>query len=73
MLTIQLPEDIEQRATSAAKASGISVEALALDALLERLDDIEDIAAAEASLARIEAGEKTIPLAEFVADHRSAD
>ena len=73
MLTIQLPEDIEQRATAAAKASGMSVEALALDAILERLEDIEDIAAAEAALARIEAGEKTIPLAEIIAKYGLAD
>ncbi len=73
MLTIRLPEDIEQRAAAAAKASGISVEALALYAILERLDDIEDIAAAEVAPARIEAGETTIPLAKIIAKYGLAD
>ena len=67
MLTIELPSEIEQRVTEAARQRGVSAEALALDAILERLEDIEDIAAAEAALQRIEAGEKTIPLEEIVA------
>ena len=49
------------------------MEALALDAILERLDDIEDIAAAEAAPARIEADETTIPLAEIIAKYGLAD
>ncbi len=73
MLTIELPSEIEQRVTEAARQRGVSAEALALDAILERLEDIEDIAAAEAALQRIEAGEKTIPLEEIVARYGLAD
>ena len=73
MLRIELPDEIEQRAAAAAQARGMSIEALALDAILDRLEDIEDIAAAEAALARIEAGEKPIPLEEIVAKYGLAD
>lgn len=73
MLRIELPDEIEQRAAAAAQARGMSIEALALDAILDRLEDIEDIAAAEAALTRIEAGEKPIPLEEIIAKYGLAD
>ncbi len=73
MLTIELSNEIEQRVTAAANQRGVSVETLALDAILERLEDIEDIAAAEAALERIAAGEKTVPLEEIVERYGLAD
>ncbi len=62
MTTLTLPTDMQQRLIVAAAHQGTDAERLALEVLEEYLEDLEDIAAAQAVLARREAGEeKPIP------------
>ena len=69
MLTIDVPSDVESRLKDAAVASGKSMDVLVLDAIIEHLENVEDIAAAERELERVQAGEPTIPLDEVLAKH----
>jgi RHH-type rel operon transcriptional repressor/antitoxin RelB len=63
MLAIRLPEDIENRLDALAKATGRSKTYYAREAILEHLDDLEDLYLAEQRLIDIRAGRtKTIPL-----------
>lgn len=63
MLAIRLPEDIENRLDALAKATGRSKTFYAREAILEYLDDLEDVYLAEQRLIDIRAGRtKTIPL-----------
>jgi RHH-type rel operon transcriptional repressor/antitoxin RelB len=63
MLAIRLPEDIENRLDALAKATGRSKTFYAREAILEHLDDLEDVYLAEQRLIDIRAGRtKTIPL-----------
>jgi RHH-type rel operon transcriptional repressor/antitoxin RelB len=63
MLAIRLPEDIENRLDALAKATGRSKTYYAREAILEHLDDLEDVYLAEQRLIDIRAGRtKTIPL-----------
>jgi RHH-type rel operon transcriptional repressor/antitoxin RelB len=62
MLAIRLPEDIENRLDALAKATGRSKTFYAREAILEHLDDLEDVYLAEQRLIDIRAGRtKTIP------------
>ncbi|MCX8049226.1 MAG: DUF6290 family protein [Methylohalobius sp.] len=56
MLAIRLPPDIEQRLTALAKATGRSKAFYVRQALLEYLDDLEDVYLAERELEQIRAG-----------------
>lgn len=56
MLEITLPHDLERRLDAAAKRAGTSVSNIARDAILERLDDLEDIARAAQALDDIRGG-----------------
>ena len=56
MLAIQLPKEIEQRLEAVAKATGRAKESTALTAIVEYLDDLEDLAIAQQRLEAIRAG-----------------
>ena len=61
MLAIRLPETIEERLSALANETGRTKTALAREAILEYIDDLEDYYLAEARARR---NRKTIPLAE---------
>lgn len=61
MLAIRLPETIEERLNALASETGRSKTALAREAILEYIDDLEDYYLAEARARR---NRKTIPLDE---------
>ena len=74
MLTIRLPEDIEKRLAALAKATGRSKSFYVRQAILEHLDDIEDIYLAERRLTEIRSGQdKTISLEDLIEKHGLAD
>lgn len=74
MLALRLPEDIEKRLDALAKATGRSKSFYAREAILEHLDDLEDIYLAEQRLADIRAGRtETIALEDVIAKHGLAD
>ncbi|MBU4529950.1 MAG: ribbon-helix-helix protein, CopG family [Hoeflea sp.] len=66
MLILDLPEDLDHLLARFAKDLGISREELALRAIKERIEDLEDLATAEAVLAKDNG--KRIPLAEILAE-----
>lgn len=70
MLAIRLPADIEARLAALAKATGRTKTYYAREAILEHLDDLEDIYLAQKRLEDIRAGRsKTIPLDEVMKRH----
>ena len=74
MLAIRLPEDIENRLNALAKATGRTKTFYAREAILEHLDDLEDLYLAEKVAARIRTGEEdTFTLAEAEAELELAD
>ena len=67
MFAIQLPADVEERLEKLAQKTGRSKTFYACEAILEHLDDLEDLYLAEQQMAEIRAGRlKTIPLDEIV-------
>ena len=52
MLTIRLPAAIEKRLTALAKATGRTKTFYVLEAILEHLDDLEDLYLAESRVAQ---------------------
>ena len=64
MLAIRLPEDIETRLKALAAETPRTKTALAREAIVEYLDDLEDYYLAEARARR---NRKTIPIAEVEA------
>ncbi|MCG6117080.1 MAG: DUF6290 family protein [Aquimonas sp.] len=63
MLAIRLPPEVEARLEALAKATGRTKTYYAREAILEHLDDLEDVYLAEQRLVDIRAGRtKTIPL-----------
>jgi len=58
MLTIRLPEDIEKRLDALAKATGRTKTFYARQAILEHLDDLEDLHLAEQRLIDIRSGKR---------------
>jgi RHH-type transcriptional regulator, rel operon repressor / antitoxin RelB len=63
MLAIRLPEKIEKRLARLAKRTGRTKTYYAREAILQHLDDLEDIYYAEKALAEIRSGRsKPIPL-----------
>lgn len=67
MLAIRLPEAIEKRLDALAKETGRTKSFYVREAILEHLDDLEDIYLAEQRLAEIRSGKvKTIPLEEVM-------
>jgi len=74
MLAIRLPADIESRLEALAKATGRTKTFYVREAVLDHLDDLEDIYLATKRLEDIRAGrEKTIPLSEVMKRHGMAD
>ena len=74
MLAIRLPEDIEKRLDALAKATGRSKTFYAREAILEHLDDLEDIYLAEQRLADIRAGRtETVSLEDVIEKHGLVD
>ena len=67
MLAIRLPEAIEERLDRLAKRTGRTKTYYAREAILQHLEDLEDIYLAEKRLAAIRSGRtKTIPLDEVM-------
>lgn len=74
MLAIRLPEDIEHRLAELARKTGRSKTFYAREAILEHLDDLEDLYLAEQQLLEIRAGRlRTIPLEEVMSRHGLED
>lgn len=74
MLAIRLPEDIEKRLDALAKSTGRSKSFYARQAILEHLDDLEDVYLAEQRLTDIRAGRtETISLEDVIEKHGLAD
>jgi RHH-type transcriptional regulator, rel operon repressor / antitoxin RelB len=74
MLAIRLPESIEKRLEKLARRTGRTKTFYVREALLQHLDELEDLYLAERSLDRIRKGEtSTIPLEDVVKRHALED
>ena len=70
MLAIRLPAPIEKRLEKLAKRTGRTKTYYAREAILQHLDDLEDVYLAERILNRIRKGEeRTIPLEDVMKRH----
>jgi RHH-type rel operon transcriptional repressor/antitoxin RelB len=70
MLAIRLPETIEKRLEKLAKRTGRTKTYYAREAILQHLEELEDIYLAERRLAEIRAGRvKAIPLKDVLKPH----
>ncbi|MET3105847.1 RHH-type rel operon transcriptional repressor/antitoxin RelB [Oxalobacteraceae bacterium GrIS 2.11] len=66
-ISIQLPDEIEERLSQLAKLTGRSKTFYVTEAIVQHLDDLEDLYLAEKRLTDIRTGEvKTIPLEEMM-------
>lgn len=59
MLALRLPTEIEERLEALAQATGRTKSYYAREAILEHLDDLEDIYLAEKTLEQVRRGEMT--------------
>lgn len=67
MLAIRLPTELESRLEALAKATGRTKTFYARQAIVEHLDDLEDLYLAEHELEAIRAGKsETVPLEEVM-------
>lgn len=67
MLAVRLPVEVETRLDNLARSTGRTKSYYAREAILEHLDDMEDLYLAERELIEIRAGRaKTIPLEEVM-------
>jgi RHH-type rel operon transcriptional repressor/antitoxin RelB len=74
MLAIRLPVKIEKRLERLAKRTGRTKTYYAREAILQHLDDLEDVYLAEKRMEAIESGRvKTIPLEEVMRQHGLED
>jgi RHH-type transcriptional regulator, rel operon repressor / antitoxin RelB len=70
MLAIRLPQSIEKRLEKLARRTGRTKTYYVREAILEHLEDLEDIYLAEPILERIRRGEeRTIPLKDVMKRH----
>lgn len=70
MLAIRLPQSIERRLERLARRTGRTKTYYVREAILEHLEDIEDLYLAEGALERIRSRkEQTIPLKDVVKRH----
>ena len=70
MLAIRLPAEVESRLDALAKATGRTKTFYAREAILEYLDDLEDLYLAEQRLIDIRTGKtQTVPLDEVMKRH----
>ena len=71
MLAIRLPQSIEKRLEKLARRTGRTKTFYAREAILEHLEEIEDLYLAERALIRIRRGEeRTISLKDAMKRHR---
>lgn len=74
MLAIRLTPEIEQRLETLARRTGRSKTFYAREAILEHLDNLEDLYLAEKRLEALHAGETdTVPLEQLIVRHGLAD
>jgi RHH-type rel operon transcriptional repressor/antitoxin RelB len=74
MLALRLPPEIENRLDKLSKLTGRSKSYYAREAILEHLDDLEDIYFAEQRLADLRAGRSdAVPLSEVMKRHGLRD
>ena len=74
MLAIRLPEDIEARLDKLAKRTGRTKTFYARQAILEHLDNLEDVFLAEKRLASLRAGRtKSVKLDKVLTAHELDD
>jgi RHH-type rel operon transcriptional repressor/antitoxin RelB len=70
MLAIRLPQSIEKRLEKLARRTGRTKTYYVREAILEHLEDLEDMYLAEGALERVRSGEEqTIPLKDVVKRH----
>jgi RHH-type transcriptional regulator, rel operon repressor / antitoxin RelB len=70
MLAIRLPQSIEKRLENLARRTGRTKTYYVREAILEHLEEIEDLYLAEGALERIRSGkERTIPLKQVMKRH----
>ena len=70
MLAIRLPEEIENRLTALAKATGRTKTFYVREAILHYLEELEDIYLAETRAVKIRSGQtKTVPLENIMAEY----
>jgi len=70
MLAIRLPESIEKRLEKLARRTGRTKTYYVREAILQHLEDIEDVYLAERALERIRSGKaRTIPLKDAIKRH----
>ncbi|HWU61760.1 MAG TPA: CopG family transcriptional regulator [Ensifer sp.] len=63
-VTIEMPEEIHELVAAEAARGGVEPDAYVLDLVVQKLEDLHDIALAEAELARIHSGESKVVSAE---------
>lgn len=74
MLALRLPPDIEARLEELARRTGRSKSFYAREAILEHLDDLEDVYLAEKRLEDLRRGDSdTVSLADLLARHGLPD
>lgn len=74
MLAIRLPAAVEERLETLAKATGRTKTFYAREAILEHLDDLEDLYLAERRLADLRAGRsETVPMDDLMKRYGLAD
>ncbi|MCT7662996.1 TraY domain-containing protein [Shinella kummerowiae] len=70
MLALRLPADVEKRLEELARKTGRSKNEHALDAIVEHLDDLEDLALVEQRLEELRSGQvTTVSLADMMKAH----
>ena len=73
-ISIRLPEEVESRLTQLASLTGRSKTFYIREAIVEHLDDMEDLYLAERELEEIRAGRaRTVPLEEVMKRYGMAD
>jgi RHH-type rel operon transcriptional repressor/antitoxin RelB len=74
MLAIRLPQSVEKRLEKLARRTGRTKSFYAREAIVQHLEDLEDIYLAERALERIRNGEDdTIPLKDIMKRHGMED
>ncbi len=74
MLAIRLPQAIEKRLEKLARRTGRTKSFYVREAILQHLEDLEDIHLADRTLQRIQDGEeRTIPLKDVLKRHAVED